>query len=59
MNPDTWGVLIGFAVFVGMKFIDRLLPDGTHFKFMERFLSPDKKKRKKGEVEPDTGEESA
>lgn len=42
MSPETIGALVGLAVYFGMRMIDRLLPPGTHFGFMDRFLLKDK-----------------
>lgn len=39
MSAESIGALVGLAVYLGMRLIDRLLPTGTHFKFVERWLT--------------------
>lgn len=54
MSSDTWGVLIGLLVYFLMRLIDRLLPEDTHFKFMERWM----RKNKDPEVDQDSDTEA-
>ena len=42
MSPEAVGALIGLGVYLGMKLIDRMLPSGTHFKFVERWYANNK-----------------
>jgi len=44
MGDQGIAALIGLAVYLGMKVIDRMLPTGTHFTFVERWLTKDKPK---------------
>lgn len=39
MNSDGWAALIGIGTYVALRLIDRMLPSGTHFKFVERWLT--------------------
>ncbi len=32
---------VGVLVFVALRVVDALLPKGRHFRFVDRFLSPD------------------
>jgi hypothetical protein len=48
---DRTAALIGLAVYVGMRIIDRILPDGYHLTTLERWL------RKNDELERRWAEE--
>jgi hypothetical protein len=39
VTDQTWAVLIGAAVVVGLRLLDALLPKGYHLKLIERFMA--------------------
>lgn len=41
MSGESWAAIIGVATYAAFKLIDRLLPPGRHFKFIDRFLTED------------------
>lgn len=41
VDPATLSVLVGFFTAVGMTLLQRLLPSGYHFRFMDRLLVKD------------------
>lgn len=41
MNSDGWAALIGIGTYVALRLIDRMLPSGHHFRFVERWMVKD------------------
>lgn len=41
--------LVGLAVFVALRVVDAILPKGRHFRFVDRFLTPDDPPHKEDE----------
>jgi hypothetical protein len=48
---DRTAALIGLAVYVGMRIIDRILPDGYHLTTLERWLRKDDEREKRWNAE--------
>ena len=45
MSDQAWAQAIasavGVLVFIALRVVDAVLPKGRHFRFVDRFLSPD------------------
>jgi nucleoside-diphosphate-sugar epimerase len=48
---DRTAALIGLAVWVGMRIVDRLLPDGYHLTALERWLKKNDEREKQWTAE--------
>ena len=44
MDTDRGAALIGIGVYLGLRLIDRLLPDGYHLTFLGKWLQRDQPK---------------
>ena len=49
VDTDRGAALIGIAVYLGLRLVDKLLPDGYHLTFLSRWLQRDPPK----EIEDD------
>jgi hypothetical protein len=41
VTPSGESALVGLLVLIAAEIVHRLLPPGTHFRFMDRFLTTD------------------
>lgn len=53
MNSDGWAALTGIGTYSAFRLIDKFLPSGHHFRFVERWMVKDKSRDNKEVTDED------